>query len=167
MITTHEWKEKCSTAARETNPVRMIKAASDLLALARRAYGVACQECRGYGRRSYSSTSTWRGGMGGASITIGECDICWGTGRTDVTGPDLRMIEQASQEKEREFRQKEFEEWIATNIGRRKQDQFVLRSIIGFLGRESRRRKVPEGADEFFYKRACEWLVCFFERIMG
>jgi hypothetical protein len=54
--------------------------------------GVACLVCRGTGTRTYSNTATWRGGMGGASTTSDVCDVCWGTGRTDKTGANLREM---------------------------------------------------------------------------
>lgn len=56
------------------------------------AAGVGCPECFGTGNKTYGSTATWRGGMGGASMTKGICDVCWGTGRTDVTGADQRKM---------------------------------------------------------------------------
>ena len=63
-----------------------------LVGLARIRAGVGCPECSATGMRTYGSTSGWRGGGGGQAITRGVCDRCWGTGRTDVTGPDLRAI---------------------------------------------------------------------------
>lgn len=53
---------------------------------------VACTSCGGFGERTYGSTSTWRGGIGGQSITVGVCDKCWGTGRSDKSGADLRQL---------------------------------------------------------------------------
>jgi len=49
-----------------------------------------CTKCRGSGVRIYSSTATWRGGMGGAAMTRDVCDECWGTGDQDRHGVDLR-----------------------------------------------------------------------------
>ncbi len=49
-----------------------------------RDYGV-CQRCRGMGVNLYGSTSVWMGGIGGASMTWGLCDRCWGSG--DQTNP--------------------------------------------------------------------------------
>lgn len=49
-----------------------------------------CAKCRGSGVRIYSSTATWRGGMGGAAMTRDVCDECWGTGDKDHQGEDLR-----------------------------------------------------------------------------
>lgn len=54
--------------------------------------GVACKPCGGFGERIYGSTSTWRGGASGQAMTAGVCDKCWGTGRTDKSGPNLRQL---------------------------------------------------------------------------
>ncbi len=54
--------------------------------------GVGCPRCDGVGRKTYGSTATWRGGIGGQAITEGVCDKCWGTGRTDGTGVDLHRL---------------------------------------------------------------------------
>lgn len=50
---------------------------------------IACV-CLGRGRIWYGSTATWRGGMGGASMTEDVCDRCWGSGNRASPGKDLR-----------------------------------------------------------------------------
>jgi hypothetical protein len=67
--------------------------ALDMLSVAHMIAGVACPGCGGSGRKAYASTSTWRGGIGGQMITEGVCDKCWGTGRTDRKGVNLREYE--------------------------------------------------------------------------
>lgn len=52
----------------------------------------ACERCHGLGRRSYPSTSTWRGGIGGQMITEDVCDSCWGSGSRLRKGADPRRI---------------------------------------------------------------------------
>jgi hypothetical protein len=49
-----------------------------------------CLKCSGSGIRTYGSTATWRGGIGGASMTTDVCDSCWGTGDKYKTGVDLK-----------------------------------------------------------------------------
>ena len=49
-----------------------------------------CEKCHGFGARTYSSTATWRGGVGGMTITTDVCDRCWGSGRSDVRWPSHR-----------------------------------------------------------------------------
>lgn len=98
-----EWEHACTRAIETvcTHPDHervgelAIDMAEDLRALAHSLRGVACSTCSGYGRRMYSSTATWRGGMGGAAMTVSVCDKCWGTGRSDRSGPDLRKMEAA------------------------------------------------------------------------
>ena len=51
-----------------------------------------CGRCSGSGTTWYGSTSTWRGGIGGASMTRDVCDQCWGTGDKHRTGEDLRKL---------------------------------------------------------------------------
>jgi hypothetical protein len=68
-----------------------IEGAKDLLAAAYRLKGVACSACDGRGEVTYGETSS----------TIGICERCWGTGRADKTGPDLRRIEELELEIDR------------------------------------------------------------------
>lgn len=42
---------------------------------------------------AYGSTATWHGGVGGASITNGVCDKCWGSGDADQPWPSHRRFE--------------------------------------------------------------------------
>ena len=39
-----------------------------------------CSGCGGIGWRTYGDTSTWRGGVGGQSLTDDVCCDCWGSG---------------------------------------------------------------------------------------
>ena len=57
-------------------------------------HDVICGVCGGYGTRYYSNTSTWRGGMGGAAMTIGVCDNCWGSGSSERPWTNLKDIEE-------------------------------------------------------------------------
>ncbi len=54
-----------------------------------------CTKCQGMGTRTYGSTSTWRGGMGGASMTTDVCDHCWGSGDENRKWVDLRALRNA------------------------------------------------------------------------
>ena len=97
-----------------------IEMAQRLLALAHHLAGVACGHCTN-GRRAYASTATWLGGIGGQAITVDVCDRCWGTGRSDVTGADLRRgfaaLKQAERERdearEKARRWREVASWLA------------------------------------------------------
>ena len=57
-----------------------------------RGVDVACLKCHGLGVIAYASTSTWCGGMGGASITKDVCDACWGSGDAEQPWTDLRRL---------------------------------------------------------------------------
>lgn len=95
-----KWQRECELAERaphdaphhELQGDYCIDAAERLLAVARSLKGVACKTCGGIGHRAYGNTATWSGGFGGQAITEGVCDSCWGTGRTDQTGANLRKI---------------------------------------------------------------------------
>ena len=52
----------------------------------------ACEVCHGLGTRLYGSGSTWRGGMGTASMEYDVCDVCWGSGDKFRHGEDLRKM---------------------------------------------------------------------------
>lgn len=93
------WSEACERATRQVKMVHpaikkevVIEEAVILLGIAHQLAGVACRGCGGKGQRCYSSTATWRGGVGGAALTDDVCDVCWGTGRTDRIGPNLRRL---------------------------------------------------------------------------
>jgi hypothetical protein len=70
----------------------MEEQALGILGLARQMAGKACKLCHGTGQRLYPDTTTWRGGCGGQAITLGTCDRCWGSGRNDRRGQDLRAL---------------------------------------------------------------------------
>lgn len=90
-----DWKDRISRfAARDPDPnfEDAIEISKELLACAYQAHKVACKKCGGFASVIYGDTTTWRGGYGGQTITEGVCDKCWGTGRSDKTGPNLRKL---------------------------------------------------------------------------
>lgn len=54
--------------------------------------GDECDRCQGYGTYLYGNTATWRGGIGGAAMTTGVCDKCWGSGSASVPWPSHRLL---------------------------------------------------------------------------
>lgn len=62
-----------------------------------------CENCQGSGKRLYGSTSTWRGGIGGAAMTTDVCDKCWGSGDKYKLGTDLRKAAQVIEDLRREI----------------------------------------------------------------
>ncbi|VVB53302.1 Uncharacterised protein [uncultured archaeon] len=53
---------------------------------------VLCPKCQGWGSKTYSSTATWRGGIGGQVMTTDVCDKCWGSGDATKPWTDLRKL---------------------------------------------------------------------------
>ena len=51
-----------------------------------------CRDCGGSGVKTYSSTATWRGGVGGQALTSDVCDRCWGSGCENRPWTDLRRL---------------------------------------------------------------------------
>ena len=45
-----------------------------------RGIEMPCEECGGTGKKTYGSTATFWGGIGGAAMTTSVCDRCWGSG---------------------------------------------------------------------------------------
>lgn len=106
--------------------------------LRHRQVEVPCSRCRGMGGRSYPSTATWRGGMGGASITYDVCDECWGSGDERAPWTNLR--------KERNEREAEVCRRVAAFWAEKSGAQFdnmhdAVSAIADELERLSRSRK--------------------------
>ena len=51
---------------------------------------IPCTKCKGTGYYLYSSTATWRGGMGGCAMTNDVCIKCWGSGMDEFPWPSQR-----------------------------------------------------------------------------
>ena len=94
----YEWERVCENAKAHGAPggrvigELAVDAAMDVLQMARVLSGDFCDRCGGRGERAYSDTSTWGGGVGGQAMTVGTCDLCWGTGLGSRKGPDLRRV---------------------------------------------------------------------------
>ncbi len=66
-----------------------------------------CPKCGGRGKRAYSSTATWHGGIGGQAITNGICDECWGSGDLNNKWLNLRTLETNFKDKVQQAREDE------------------------------------------------------------
>jgi hypothetical protein len=64
-----------------------------------RGIKTVCTRCGGTGSYWYGSTSTWRGGMAGAAMTRGVCDVCWGSGDAERHWTDLRKLRDEQDER--------------------------------------------------------------------
>lgn len=104
----------------------------------------ACLACRGTGAIQYGSTSTWRGGMGGAAMTRDVCDQCWGSGDRHEPWVDLRRLRDGTDAQVRRE--------AAALLGNRMGGVFpslrpAIEALCVVLDKESRRRKNPLGTD--------------------
>jgi RecJ-like exonuclease len=93
----NEWKKLCEDAydrlKRTRSVFQFIEALSQIDKMKCTLFTTArvvCKKCGGTGKYSYPDTATWLKGIGGQSITEDVCDKCWGTGRSDRTGLNLR-----------------------------------------------------------------------------
>ncbi len=123
-----------------------------------------CDRCKGSGQLMYGSTSTWRGGMGGAAMTRDVCDICWGSGDKHRTWQDLR----AWRDRDTEMSRKQAFEYLQSVFGTRYES--IRSSLLHFadiIEKETRRRKLPEGTNEFDYKRSAEVFSRAIRRLCG
>jgi len=115
-----------------------------------RARGVndPCEVCGGLGARMYSSGSTWRGGMGVASMTADVCDICWGSGDKYHQGVDLRTLEAARAD----WEQEQCLQWLSDKLGVNLTciRQRIL-DLANLADKQANRRKLPEGEDYFWW----------------
>ncbi len=69
----------------------------------------ACLECGGTGKKTYGSTMTWLGGIGGQTTTVAVCDKCWGTGDVKKPGAELRKLYYDIKELKAEIKETETE----------------------------------------------------------
>lgn len=96
-----EWKaraERAERAERDKNElleVRQSLHAAMMLEWRDVEHGCECLACGGAGVKSYPSTSTWRGGIGGQAFTTDVCDKCWGSGDRNNAWPSHRALVEA------------------------------------------------------------------------
>lgn len=100
----------------------------------------ACTRCLGVGVKSYGSTATWHGGVGGQSITSDVCDACWGSGDSERPWLNLRLNAAKRREWENEQCMIHFASVANLNL-ETKRAHFA--EIAKLLEREERRRKTP------------------------
>ena len=121
--------------------------------LRRRGVEVPCNKCHGLGTYTYPSTATWRGGIGGAAMTIDICDVCWGTGDAHRIGTDIRELEAKRAAWNEEQALSYLSRRFLLNIGR---IRLRLRQAGDGAAAQSRKRKIPKGEDEFHWRRDWE-----------
>ena len=129
-----------------------LRAAAELRGICHREAGVACERCKGQGTRPYGNSSGWRGGAGVSPCEDDVCDLCWGTGRSDIAGVDLRELEGRAERLENEHGRAASAEWLAARLGT---DLDVVRVLLPPLA--DRLRKLR--GVEFWTARLCERLA--------
>lgn len=123
-----------------------------------------CEHCRGMGARLYSSTATWRGGMGGASMTYDACDTCWGSGDSTRPWTNVRDLER----KRRSWEAEECAKWLAERAGLTLgMFRPALLLVIAAIAKEANRRKLPNGIEPFWYARTAEALARTLRDLVG
>lgn len=113
-----------------------------------------CTKCRGFGTRTYGSTATWHGGMGGAAMTNGICDKCWGSGDDNQPWLNLRTLDN----NRKAWEQDQCQQWLANRLGCGL-DKLKLRvgQLSDLCRKQANRRKLPEGEDRNEFWWAHEW----------
>jgi hypothetical protein len=53
--------------------------------------GHMCDHCYGWGVKTYPTTATYHGGIGGCAMTPDVCDKCWGSGDIDNPWPSQKV----------------------------------------------------------------------------
>jgi hypothetical protein len=124
-----------------------------------RGVEVPCLRCLGSGVRCYASTSTWQGGMGGASLTKDVCDHCWGSGDAFDHWTDLRKLRDS---RETEI-QNRVRSWFADQLGTELTTfQPALREVLIEVEKLTRKRK-----RSFWFYRAAEVFTQTVRRLLG
>ena len=139
------WAESCRRAEDEVCSKQNAGASGELaldwaVNIAQLAYqinDIACERCHGAGERTYPSTATWRGGVGGAMMTKDVCDRCWGTGREDYTGFDLRKMMATHRELETSSSRRWFEERIGAGTK-------IISQAFGEIAKTLRNARWPD-----------------------
>lgn len=126
--------------------------------------GDACPKCSGMGVRWYSSTATWRGGIGGQACTRDVCDACWGSGSATCPWTNLRTIDAEIDRRAREISEARWREITGAP------DSVLLRASVGWIADEVAKlaRKRPGGvAMDFWQQRACEYVASMLRGTVG
>lgn len=123
-----------------------------------------CTKCQGAGVRSYSSTATWRGGMGGCMITTDVCDRCWGSGDEHRHGEDLRALYAAK----KKWEEDQTFEYLTQRFGLNLRGfRARFKDVADFCGKQANRRKIPEGEHEFWWHHEWSAIESIIRKLVG
>ncbi len=112
-------------------------------------FDAVCDLCSGTGVRTYSNSSGWRKGVGGASMTRDVCDLCWGSGNRERPWRDLRKLDDEVREQIAERAVDALANSCGAHLAaydgggdRRNSTKHSVRQIIAHLDALKRKRKV-------------------------
>lgn len=125
-----------------------------------RGVEIPCATCGGSGRRTYGSTATWRGGIGGARMTADVCDACWGTGDAGQRGVDLRALRAGEEARVAERAACLLAHSVGAGMGTTRE---AIREIASELERLARGRKLRPR----WFPNLCESLAKTLRRAAG
>jgi len=107
--------------------------------LKRRGVDVPCEKCKGLGTFGYGSGSTYHGGMGVASIKFDVCNQCWGTGDKNKIGTNIKELETAQHQWEKE----ECVRYLSYSLGVTLPSMTkAIGELADFAEKQSRKRKL-------------------------
>lgn len=126
----------------------------------------ACDRCLGTGVRAYGSTATWRGGIGGQSVTSDVCDACWGSGDSERPWLNLRLNAAERREWENEQCMSHFARIANLNLETMRAH---FAEIAKLLEREERKRKTPfdHESNGFFWRITLRGLAKTIRKLSG
>ena len=116
-----------------------------------------CARCQGWGTITYGSTALWRGGMGGATLTSGVCDLCWGSGDETRPWTDLRKLEAEEAERVNARAATLLDESMAKGFIN-KHTRGAQAALADLLDAAERKRKLPAGVDSLSWSALCRTL---------
>jgi len=97
-------------------------------------------------------------------MTLDVCDGCWGSGDSNRKGEDLRAWRDRDREMSRRQAFKYLKSTFGATLSSLRKDLLIFADIIE---KETRRRKLPEGTDEFWYRNNAETFAKSIRRLCG
>lgn len=122
-----------------------------------------CETCLGVGVQLYSSTATWKGGIGGCAMTTDVCDKCWGSGDKYRPGFDQR----AMRDDKTQWERSQVAKWLSNHSGINFScTKKCWEHLLDRLDKEQRRKKLPDGIDPFWYYNTVNTLQAMLRELM-
>ena len=97
-------------------------------------------------------------------MTRDVCDVCWGSGEAERPFTNLREWMERDLEMSREQSFKYLQSYLGGNY---KTMKSILLHFADLIEKETRKRKIPEGFEEFWYKQYAERFAFVIRRLCG